>query len=85
MLAVLIAAFAFVLSHVKPGHHFTQVGSHETTIDVGGLEVLVGGIVIGTIAIILAGTMSWFATRRAVRAPRCCSANAASLCRRCQP
>jgi len=67
VLAVLIAAFAFVLSHIKPGRLFTPVGSHETTIDVGGLEVLVGGIAIGTIAIILAGTMSWFATRRAVR------------------
>ena len=67
VLAVLIAAFAFVLSHIKPGRLFAQVGSHETTIDVGGLEILVGGIVIGTIAIILAGTMSWFATRRAVR------------------
>ena len=67
VLAVLIAAFAFVFSHIKPARLFPRVGSHETTIDVGGLEILVGGIVIGIIAIILAGTMSWFATRRAVR------------------
>ncbi|MHC5795817.1 sensor histidine kinase [Lacisediminihabitans sp. FW035] len=67
VLAVLIAAFAFVFAHIKPGRLFPAVGSHETTIDVGGLEILVGGIVIGAIAIILAGTMSWFATRRAVR------------------
>lgn len=67
VLAVLIAAFAFVFAHIKPDRLFTTVGSHETTIDVGGLEILVGGIVIGTVAIILAGTMSWFATRRAVR------------------
>jgi len=67
VLAVLIAAFAFVFTHIKPGHLFSEAGSHETTIDVGGFEILVGGIVIGTIAIILAGTMSWFATRRAVR------------------
>lgn len=67
VLAVLIAAFVFVFAHIKPGRLFPAVGSHETTIDVGGLEILVGGIVIGAIAIILAGTMSWFATRRAVR------------------
>ncbi|MET4782662.1 HAMP domain-containing sensor histidine kinase [Glaciihabitans sp. UYNi722] len=67
VIAVLIAAFAFVFSHIKPGRLFSPVGSHETSIDVGGLEILVGGLVIGTIAIILAGTMSWFATRRAVR------------------
>jgi two-component system OmpR family sensor kinase len=67
VLAVLVAAFAFVFAHIKPDRLFTTVESHETTIDVGGLEILVGGIVIGTIAIILAGTMSWFATRRAVR------------------
>lgn len=67
VLAVLIAAFTFVFAHIKPDRLFSQVGSHETTIDVGGLEILVGGMLIGTIAIILAGTMSWFATRRAVR------------------
>ena len=67
VLAVLIAAFTFVFAHIRPGRLFAQVESHETTIDVGGLEILVGGVAIGTIAIILAGTMSWFATRRAVR------------------
>jgi signal transduction histidine kinase len=67
VLAVLVAAFVFVFAHIKPGRLFPAVGSRETTIDVGGLEILVGGIVIGAIAIILAGTMSWFATRRAVR------------------
>ena len=67
VVAVLVAAFAFVLSHIQPGRLFNLGGSHETTIDVGGLDILVGGIVIGTLAIILAGTMSWFATRRAVR------------------
>jgi two-component system OmpR family sensor kinase len=66
VLAVLIAAFTFVFAHIRPGRLF-ETGSHETTIDVGGLEILIGGIGIGAIAIILAGTMSWFATRRAVR------------------
>ncbi len=67
MLAVLIATFAFVFARITPGRLFTASGSSERTIDIGGWEILVGGIVIGTIAIVLAGTMSWFATRRAVR------------------
>lgn len=67
VIVVLIAAFAFVFSHIMPGRLFSPEGLHEASIDVGGIEILVGGIVIGVIAIILAGTMSWFATRRAVR------------------
>ena len=67
VLAVLIATFTFVFAHIRPGRLFPPLGSRETTIDVGGLEILVGGILIGTIAVALAGTMSWFATRRAVR------------------
>lgn len=66
VLAVLIAAFVFVFAHIEPGRLFEN-GSHETTIDVGGMEILIAGIGIGAIAIVLAGTMSWFATRRAVR------------------
>ncbi len=67
VITVLIATFAFVFAHVRAGRLFSSTGSLETTIDVGGLQVLIAGIVIGAIAIILAGTMSWFATRRAVR------------------
>jgi two-component system OmpR family sensor kinase len=67
VLAVLAAAFAFVFSHIPAPKLFDLHHSHETTIDVGGLDILVAGIGIGVIAIILAGTMSWFATRRAVR------------------
>jgi two-component system OmpR family sensor kinase len=67
VLAVLIATFVFVFARVTPGRMFTGSGSSERTIDIGGWEILVGGVVIGTIAIVLAGTMSWFATRRAVR------------------
>jgi signal transduction histidine kinase len=67
VLAVLIAAFAFVFAHIPPGRLFDLQRVHETTIDVGGMDILIGGIGIGLIAVILAGTMSWFATRRAVR------------------
>ena len=67
VLAVLVAAFAFVFAHIAPSRLFGPGRSHETTIDVGGVDILVAGIVIGVIAVILAGTISWFATRRAVR------------------
>lgn len=67
VLAVLIAAFVFVFVHIAPNRVFNFHRSYETTIDVGGADILVGGLSIGTVAIILAGTMSWFATRRAVR------------------
>ncbi|MDQ1544834.1 MAG: two-component system, OmpR family, sensor kinase [Actinomycetota bacterium] len=67
VLAVLVAAFAFVFANVSPsfwsafGHH------HETTIDVGASDILFGGTLIGIIAIALAGTISAMATHRAVR------------------
>jgi signal transduction histidine kinase len=67
VLAVLVAAFAFVFAHIPAAKLFDLHGRHETTIDVGGLDIIVAGIGIGVAAIILAGTMSWFATRRAVR------------------
>ncbi|MCU1585660.1 MAG: ATP-binding region ATPase domain protein [Microbacteriaceae bacterium] len=67
VLAVLISAFVFVFAHIPPGRLFDLQRAHETTIDVGGIDILVGGLSIGLIAVILAGTMSWFATRRAVR------------------
>lgn len=67
VLAVLIAAFAFVFDNIPPGRLFDLKHPHETTIDVGGIDILAAGFAIGIAAIILAGTMSWFATRRAVR------------------
>ena len=66
VLLVVIAAFAFVFSHLKPSRIFEE-GHHESTIDVGGLDILVGAIAIGAVAILLAGLLSWFATRRAIR------------------
>ncbi len=66
VLAVLIAAFVFVFHHISPTRLFDP-GRHEETIDVGGIDIITAGVVIGIGAIILAGTVSWFATRRAVR------------------
>ncbi|MFC5503075.1 sensor histidine kinase [Lysinimonas soli] len=66
VLVVLIAAFAFVFAHIEPSRLF-EPGRHESAIDVGGLDILVGAVVIGAAAIVLAGVVTWFATRRAVR------------------
>ncbi len=66
VLVALGAAFAFVFARIKPSHLFAP-GSHESTIDVGGLELLVAAAVIGTTAIVLAAILGWVATRRAVR------------------
>lgn len=67
VLGVLGAALIFVLRHISPTQLFDIAHRHETTIDVGGIDILVAGIVIGAVAIVLAGTLSIFATRRAVR------------------
>ncbi len=65
MLAVLVAAFLVVFSQIPPDQLFNP-GRGETTIDIGGLELLVWGVVIGAAAVALAGTLAFFATRRAV-------------------
>lgn len=67
VLAVVIAAFAFVFTRASPASLFDPVHPHETKIDVGGVDILFAALTIGLIAVVLAGTMSWFATRRAVR------------------
>lgn len=67
VIAVLVAAFAFVFSRIPAATLFDFTGRHESKIDVGGLDILVAGLVIGASAIILSGFISWFATRRAVR------------------
>lgn len=63
---VVVAAFAFVFAHLDPTELF-RGGRHESTIDVGGLDIVVAALGIGAAAIALAGLLSWFATRRAVR------------------
>lgn len=64
VLLVVIAAFSFVLAHLPRGRLLTH---HESTIDVGGLDILVAAVIIGSASILLAGGLSWFATRRAIR------------------
>ncbi len=66
VVVVVVIAFAFVFAHLSPGR-VLDPGHHESTIDVGGLDILVAAIGIGLLAIALAGLLSWFATRRAIR------------------
>ena len=62
---VLVAAFSFVLARVPFADLFDR-NHHEETVDVGGLDALVGVVVLGLLAIALAGSLSLVATRRAV-------------------
>ena len=66
VLVALGAAFAFVFARIRPSHLFAP-GRHESTIDVGGLDILIAAAVIGSTAIAMAAILGWFATRRAVR------------------
>jgi signal transduction histidine kinase len=66
VLIALGAAFAFVFARIEPSHLFSP-GRHESTIDLGGLDILIAAVVIGATAIALAAILGWFATRRAVR------------------
>lgn len=65
VIAVLIAAFAFVFQQVPFADLFDR-NRHEEAVDIGGLDIIVGGIVIGLLAVALAGTLGILATRRAV-------------------
>ncbi|MFS0731921.1 HAMP domain-containing sensor histidine kinase [Microbacterium sp. 1P10UB] len=65
VVAVLIAALAVVFTQIPPGDLFSP-GTHETVVDIGGLDLIVWGVVIGLAAVLLAGTLSVFVTRRAV-------------------
>ncbi len=65
VIAVLIAAFSYVFKQVPLSDLFDH-RHHEEMVDIGGLDILLGGVVIGVFAIILAGTLGLFATQRAV-------------------
>lgn len=65
VIAVLITAFAFVFQQV-PLSDLLDRNRHEEMVDIGGLDIIVGGVVIGLLAVALAGTLGILATRRAV-------------------
>lgn len=65
VLGVLVAALKIVLEQI-PLKELLSTRPHETVVDIGGLDILLWGIAVGFVAIILAGTLALFVTRRAV-------------------
>jgi signal transduction histidine kinase len=66
VVAVLAATLVFVLREIKPAELFEPVPDPDV-IHVRAPDLFAAGIVLGVVAIVLAGTMSWLVTRRAVR------------------
>lgn len=66
VLAVLIATFSVVFTQIPLGELLSPQ-RHETVIDIEGLDIILGGAVIGACAIASAGLLGWLVTRRAVR------------------
>ena len=66
VVAVLIAAFAVVFTQI-PLPDLLNPQQNETVVDIQGLDIIVGGVSVGLIAIALAGLLGWLVTRRAVR------------------
>ncbi len=67
VVAVLALAFAVVFERLSPGRLFASGPPNEATVRFGGLDIIVGGVLVGAVAILLAGSLSVLATRRAVR------------------
>lgn len=65
VLIVLAVAVSFVFGQIPLSNLFDS-NRHEEAVDVGGLDIIVGAIVLGILAIVLAGTLGLLATRRAV-------------------
>ncbi|AUG31021.1 HAMP domain-containing sensor histidine kinase [Microbacterium sp. NFH-22A-Y] len=61
----MVAAIVFVFHQIPLTDLFDR-NRHEEMVDIGGLDIIVGGIALGLLAIILAGTLGLLATRRAV-------------------
>ena len=67
VVVVLAVVFALVFRHFPLGRLLTADPSKEATVDIGGLDIIFGGMLVGVVAILLAGGLSVIATRRAVR------------------
>lgn len=65
VIGVLIAAFLIVFSQIPPDHLFSP-GGQETTVDIEGVDIVIGAVTVGIVAIVFAGTIALLATRRAV-------------------
>jgi two-component system OmpR family sensor kinase len=66
VLGIVVAVFLFVISQVKPSELFEPIPD-TNNLDVSAEDVLRAAVILGIVLIILAGALSWFVTRRAVR------------------
>lgn len=62
---VVVVTFAYVFAHLNPQE--LLAAGHHSTVNVGGRDIIAAATGIGAAAIALAGILSWFATRRAIR------------------
>lgn len=65
VIVLVVVAVSFVFRQIPLSALFDR-NRHEEAVDVGGLDLIVGAIVLGVLAIVLAGTLGLLATRRAV-------------------
>jgi len=66
VVAIVATVFLFIISQVSPEELFEAVPDNNN-IDVGAEDLFRATIVLGAALIVLAGALSWFVTRRAVR------------------
>jgi len=66
VVAVVTSMYLFIVTRVKPGELFELIPDPDN-LDVSAGYVLRGTVIIGGILIVLAGLLSWFVTRRAVK------------------
>jgi two-component system OmpR family sensor kinase len=66
-LVVLALAVVYVFTQIEPSTVLDFRRRTPATIDIGGVDILIAAIVLGVIAVALAGLMRWIVTRRAVR------------------
>jgi signal transduction histidine kinase len=66
VVAVVTPMYLFIVTQVKPGELFELIPDTDN-LDVSAGYVLRGTVITGGILIVLAGLLSWFVTRRAVK------------------
>ena len=66
VVAALVAMVAYVLTEIRLPEFF-EAHPDPNRLDIRATNFVLAGAVLGIVAILLAGTVGWFATRRAVR------------------
>ena len=66
VIAVLAAVIAYVLTEIRLSEFF-EARPDPNRLDIRATNLVLAGVALGIVAIVLAGTVGWLATRRAVR------------------